>query len=84
MAQYRGKGIAERLIDCALQEAIRLDLPDVYLLSKDTGGYFERLGWREAAVAELAARLPRAPQVRRYDEIGWYPNERAFVRRVKG
>jgi N-acetylglutamate synthase-like GNAT family acetyltransferase len=79
-----GDRIAERFTDCVLQEAIRLDLPEVYLLSQDTGGYFERLGWREAAVAELAARLPRAPQVRRYDEIGWYPNERAFVRRVKG
>ena len=78
--RHRGKGIAERLIGCALQEAIRLDLKQVYLLSKDTGGYFERLGWREVAVAELAARLPQAPQVRRYDEIGWYPDERAFVR----
>lgn len=49
-------------------------------MSKDTGGYFERLGWREVPVAELAARLSQAPQVRRYDEVGWYPNERAFVR----
>lgn len=84
MEQHRGRSIAERLIDCALQEAIRLDLPDVYLLSKDTGGYFERLGWREVPVAELAARLPLAPQVRRYDEIGWYPNERALVRSAAG
>jgi N-acetylglutamate synthase-like GNAT family acetyltransferase len=78
--RYRGKSIADQLIHCALQEAIRLDLQHVYLLSKDTGGYFERLGWREVPVAELAARLPQAPQVRRYDEVGWYPNERAFVR----
>lgn len=80
MEHQRGKGIAERLVDCALQEASRLDLQHVYLLSKDTGGYFERLGWREVPVAEVAARLPLAPQVRRYEEIGWYPNERAFVR----
>ena len=80
MERQRGKGIAEQLIDCALQEASRLDLQQVYLLSKDTGGYFERLGWREVPVAEVAARLPLAPQVRRYEEIGWYPDERAFVR----
>ena len=80
MEHHRGKSIADQLIHSALQEAIRLDLQLVYLLSKDTGGYFERLGWREVPVAQLAARLPQAPQVRRYDEVGWYPNERAFVR----
>jgi len=64
-----------------LLEATRLDLEDVYLFSKDTGGYFERLGSCEVPVAEVAARLPRAPQVRRYEEIGWYPDERAFVRK---
>lgn len=80
VARERGKGIAERLIGCALLEAMRLQLPQVYLFSKDTGGYFERMGWREVPVAEVAARLPQAPQVRRYDEIGWYPDERAFVR----
>ena len=76
----RGKGIAERLIGQAVLEASRLELRDVYLLSKDTGGYFERLGWREVRVAEVAERLPQAPQVRRYQEVGWYPDERAFVR----
>lgn len=67
---------------CALLEASRPDLQDVYLFSKDTGGYFERLGRREVPVAEAAARLSQAPQVRRYEEVGWYPDERAFVRRV--
>lgn len=75
----RGNGIAEQLIRCALREAARLDLQDVYLFSKDTGGYFERLGWREVAVTEVAARLPHAPQVRHYEKAGWYPDERAFV-----
>ena len=79
----RGKGIAAQLIERAVDEATRLDLPRVYLFSKDTGGYFERLGWREVPVSEVAARLPQAPQVRRYQEIGWYPNERAFVRSVR-
>jgi N-acetylglutamate synthase-like GNAT family acetyltransferase len=81
LESQRGKSIAERLVGHALLEATRLELEDVYLFSKDTGGYFERLGWREVPVAEVAARLPRAPQVRRYEEIGWYPDERAFVRK---
>lgn len=81
LESQRGRNIAERLVGCALLEATLLDLPDVYLFSKDTGGYFERLGWHEVPVAEVAARLPRAPQVRRYEEIGWYPDERAFVRK---
>lgn len=81
LESQRGKSIAERLVGCALLEATRLDLEDVYLFSKDAGGYFERLGWREVPVAEVAARMPRAPQVRRYEEVGWYPDERAFVRK---
>ena len=76
----RGKGIAERLVGCALSEATRLEVQHVYLFSKDTGHYFERLGWRAVPVAEVAARLPQTPQARRYEEIGWYPDERAFVR----
>jgi N-acetylglutamate synthase-like GNAT family acetyltransferase len=81
--KQRGKGLAERLVSRALLEASRLDLRDVYLFSKDTGEYFQRLGWREVPVAEVAARLPDAPQVRRYEEIGWYPDERAFVRAAR-
>lgn len=81
LESQRGKSIAGRLVSFALREAARLDLQDVYLFSKDTGGYFERLGWRQVPVAEVAARLPGAPQVRRYEEIGWYPDERAFVRK---
>lgn len=82
--KHRGNNIADRLVSRALLEATRLDLRDVYLFSKDTGGYFERLGWREVPVAEVAVRLPQAPQVRRYDKVGWYPDERAFVRRASG
>lgn len=80
--ERRRSGIAEQLVTRALLEASRLDLRDVYLFSKDTGGYFERLGWREVPIAEVITRLPQAPQVRRYEGIGWYPDERAFVRRV--
>jgi hypothetical protein len=67
-----------------MEKTAVLGIRDVYLFSKDTGAYFERLGWREVAVEEVAMRAANAPQVRRYNEIGWYPDERAFARRVEG
>ena len=79
----RGKNIAERLVSSALTEAARLGLWDIYLFSKDSGAYFERLGWRRVPVAEVVTRLPEAHQVRGYEEIGWYPDERAFLRNIK-
>jgi N-acetylglutamate synthase-like GNAT family acetyltransferase len=82
IGNQRGRGIAAALIECAMRAAARLDAHEVYLFSKDTGGYFERLGWREVSVEQAAARLSRAPQVSRYEQIGWYPDERAFVREV--
>lgn len=78
----RGKNIAKQLIQSALIEAAHIGLSDIYLFSKDTGGYFERMGWRPVSVAEVRARLPEAPQVLRYEQIGWYPDERAFLRTI--
>ena len=74
----RGQGIAKALIDGALQELRRRRIRALFLFSKDTGAYFEKLGWMEVPVGEAAASLRQAPQVKRYDRIGWYPNERAF------
>jgi N-acetylglutamate synthase-like GNAT family acetyltransferase len=74
----RGQGIAKALIDGALQELRRRRIRELFLFSKDTGAYFEKLGWVEVPVDEAAASLRQAPQVKRYDRTGWYPNERAF------
>lgn len=74
----RGQGIAKALIDAALQDLRRRRIRALYLFSKDTGAYFEKLGWVEVPVGEAAASLRQAPQVKRYDRLGWYPNERAF------
>ena len=54
----------------------------IYLFSKDTGSFFQALGWYEVPVQEVAQIMQVAPQVRRYHHIGWYPDERAFRRNV--
>jgi N-acetylglutamate synthase-like GNAT family acetyltransferase len=74
----RGRGIARDLIDGAIQELHRRSVRVLFLFSKDTGAYFENLGWVEVPVGEAADALRQAPQVKRYDRVGWYVDERAF------
>jgi N-acetylglutamate synthase-like GNAT family acetyltransferase len=80
----RGRGIARALIDGAIRELHRRSVPVLFLFSKDTGAYFENLGWVEVPVGEAADALRQAPQVKRYDRVGWYFNERAFRRSLTG
>lgn len=54
-------------------------LPTGYLFSTGAGPYWMRLGFRETPAPELIAAMPDAPQVRRYDELGWLPTEVAWV-----
>jgi N-acetylglutamate synthase-like GNAT family acetyltransferase len=76
----RGQGIALALIEGALRELHLRGTRALYLFSKDTGAFFENLGWLEVPVSEAANALRKAPQVKRYDRIGWYSDERAFRR----
>ncbi|HUA81751.1 MAG TPA: GNAT family N-acetyltransferase [Dyella sp.] len=78
--EHRGRGLARRLIEAVMAEANARSIGRIYLFSKDTGGFFEALGWREVPVEEASKTMQAAPQVRRYHHIGWYPNERAFRR----
>lgn len=80
--EHRGRGIAKRLVETAIAEAQARFIRRIYLFSKDTGRFFETLGWREVPVSEVAEIMQAAPQVRRYEQVGWYPNERAFRRDV--
>lgn len=77
---YRGLGLARRLVETAITQAKVHSIDRIYLFSKDVGDFFERLGWREVPVAEVAQAMQVAPQVRRYQHVGWYPNEHAFRR----
>lgn len=75
---HRGRGLAKRLVDHAKVWARERGLVALYAFSKDTGSFFERHDWEEVPVAEAADRLRGAHQVRRYDRLGWYEDERAF------
>ncbi|WP_233840498.1 GNAT family N-acetyltransferase [Dyella sp. 2HG41-7] len=82
--EHRRLGLARLLLEAVIAEAQTRAIHRIYLFSKDTGGFFETLGWREVPVDEVATTMRAAPQVRRYDEYGWYPNERAFRRDMQG
>jgi N-acetylglutamate synthase-like GNAT family acetyltransferase len=79
---HRGQGLAKQLIETVIAEAKARAIDRIYLFSKDTGNYFQMLGWREVSVQEVSQVMQAAPQVRRYHQIGWYPDERAFRRDV--
>ena len=77
---YRGRGLAKRLVETAGNEAMARSIHRIYLFSKDVGDFFKALGWHEVPVTKVSTVMQAAPQVRRYHQIGWYPNERAFRR----
>jgi amino-acid N-acetyltransferase len=78
--EHRGRGLARQLVETVIAEAQTRCIHRIYLFSKDTGIFFEALGWREVPVGEVSEIMQAAPQVRRYHQTGWYPNERAFRR----
>ncbi|HUB88597.1 MAG TPA: GNAT family N-acetyltransferase [Dyella sp.] len=80
--EYRGRGVARRLVEAAIAETQARSIKRIYLFSKDTGRFFETLGWCEVPVDEASEVMQAAPQVRHYHHVGWYPNERAFRRDV--
>jgi N-acetylglutamate synthase-like GNAT family acetyltransferase len=77
--QTRGCGVGAALVREALRSATAEGFRRVYLFSTGAGPYWIKLGFRQAPVPELVAALPDAPQVRRYEELGWLPTEVAWV-----
>jgi N-acetylglutamate synthase-like GNAT family acetyltransferase len=77
--QMRGRGVGAALVREALRSAAQDGYQRAYLFSTGAGPYWIKLGFREAPVPELVAALPDAPQVRRYEELGWLPTEVAWV-----
>lgn len=75
---YRGRGLARQLMQRLIADASARHIGRLYLFSKDSAGFFCRLGWQSVSVRHVADALPDAPQVRYYEEVGWYPDEKAF------
>jgi N-acetylglutamate synthase-like GNAT family acetyltransferase len=67
---HRGQGLAQALIAEALRYVQAQGRRRVYLFSTRSGAYWQRLGFRNVPVAELAADLPGCPQVLRFAAIG--------------
>jgi amino-acid N-acetyltransferase len=78
-ANQRTCGIGRALVERCVAFARSQGIDQLYLFSKDTGSYFLKLGWMEVSVKSAAAVLKTTPQVRRYERLGWYADERAFV-----
>lgn len=76
--QFRKMGIAGRLTRVLFQEAKDAKLETIYLFSTDAGGYWIRLGFEKAAVAEVVEKLADAPQVKLFEKLGWLPTEAAY------
>ena len=75
----RGRGVGAALVREALRSAASAGYARAYLFSTGAGPYWAKLGFRQIPVPELVAALPEAPQVRRYEELGWLPTEVAWV-----
>jgi len=73
---WRGQGLGTLLVQRALDVASGYRY--VYLFSTGAGEYWRKLGFREVPVPELVAVLPEAPQVRRYEQLGWLSSELAW------
>lgn len=75
---YRGEGLALRLIQNALDEAKVTNRRHAYCFSIRAADYFLRIGFTEVPVSLLVNALPNVPQVVRFGKIGKLANERAF------
>ena len=74
----RGQGIAAALVELALESAASAGYSCAYLFSTGAGPYWIRRGFYEVPVPELVAALPAAPQVLRFEAMGWLPTEVAW------
>jgi N-acetylglutamate synthase-like GNAT family acetyltransferase len=78
----RSCGIGRALVKEAMAYAKSQGIERLFLFSKDTGSFFLGLGWEEVSVEAAADLLQNTLQVKRYEEMGWYADERAFVRTI--
>ena len=75
---YRGEGLALRLIQQVLDEAKVETRHHAYCFSMRSANYFLGIGFQEVPVDQLVQALPNVPQVVRFAAIGKLANERAF------
>ncbi|MBA3872261.1 MAG: GNAT family N-acetyltransferase [Anaerolineae bacterium] len=80
---YRGEGLALRLIERALDEAKAEGYHHAYCFSTRAADYFQRIGFQQVPVTQLAKALPDVPQVMRFAAIGKLPGEKAWWKALR-
>ncbi|WP_051695508.1 GNAT family N-acetyltransferase [Caulobacter sp. UNC358MFTsu5.1] len=74
----RGARLSWRLVDVIVRRA-RMDAVErLFTFSKDTGDLFTAMGWRDVPLSKALPHIGNTAQVRHYDDVGWYPDERAL------
>jgi len=58
----RGRGLAKEIVDSLENQARGLGIEEIYLLTTDAGGYFERLGYKERSRETAAEEIKRTTQ----------------------
>lgn len=80
LPQARSQGLGRALVQSALTQATLRGDRTVYLFSQEAGDYWRRFGFVPVSAGEIAAALPRAPQVRSGVLRGWIADEQAWRR----
>jgi N-acetylglutamate synthase-like GNAT family acetyltransferase len=78
LPEFRKQGLGEELVEHALTYAQNQGYKAVYLFSVRSGGYWQRMGFREVTVDELVNALPESYQVWHFMRIGKLANEHAW------
>ena len=66
LAAYRGQRVAGNLVDRLFNDLMGLGIQKLYLFSRDTGTFWEGVGFTRCTVEEVIAQIPDAHQVISY------------------
>lgn len=78
LPEFRKQGLGAKLVEHVLSYARNQGYQAVYLFSVRSGGYWQRLGFREVTVDELVQALPESYQVLHFMRIGKLVSEHAW------
>ncbi len=75
---FRKQGLGGALTNTAFEGCRMAGRSIVYCFSTGAGSYWQRFGFREVPVNEVAHALPDSPQLIYFERVGWLPTEIAW------
>ena len=81
---HRANGRGTELAQFALDELVALGILRVWLFSRRSGEFWQKLGFESASTEELAVALATTHQVRAFTESGQLRDETAWCRSLGG